>query len=533
MSDRKGSDRKGRTVNEAKDLRIGIDVGGTNTDAVVLGAEGRVLAGTKQPTSADVSSGLQSALAGVLDALGADVGRVGRVMLGTTHATNAILERRNLGKVAAIRLGGPATTSIPPLQSWPASLRAAVAANTAVLPGGNYVDGTPISALDTEKLRAFLGGIAGKAEAVALTGVFSPAFGEQELEAAEVVRAELGAGVPISMSHEIGTLGLLERENATILNAALCRVIGDVREALQVTLVEHDLDVAPYFAQNDGTLMMIDYAVGYPVLTIGSGPANSIRGAAFLSGRTDAIVADVGGTSTDFGVLSAGFPRESAAGVEIGGVRTNFRMPDILSLALGGGTVVGPGGAVGPHSVGYRITEEALIFGGSTPTLTDAGVLSGRATLAGSPIPGRMHGRLTGALETSDRMLADAVDRLTLGKTGRPLVVVGGGAFLIPDGLPGVAEVVRPDHADVANAVGAAIALVSGTIETIIPAGDGRREAIEGASENACRRAVRAGADPAGVEVVEITEIPMSYLSEPALRLRVKAAGPLGDLQSP
>jgi N-methylhydantoinase A/oxoprolinase/acetone carboxylase beta subunit len=524
------SDRKGRTVNEAKDLRIGIDVGGTNTDAVVLGADDRVLAGTKQPTSTDVTSGLQSALAGVLHALGDDAGRVGRVMLGTTHATNAILERRNLGKVAAIRLGGPATTSVPPLQSWPASLSAAVAANTAVLPGGHYVDGTPISALDTEKLRAFLGGIAGTAEAVALTGVFSPAFGEQELEAAEVVRAELGDSVPISMSHEIGVLGLLERENATVLNAALYQVIGDVREALHVTLVEHDLDVATYFAQNDGTLMAVDYAVGYPVLTIGSGPANSIRGAAFLSGLTDAIVADVGGTSTDFGVLSAGFPRESASGVEIGGVRTNFRMPDILALALGGGTVIGPGGAVGPRSVGYRITEEAFVFGGNTPTLTDAGVLTGRAALDGSPIPRRLHGTLTEALRRADGMFTDAVDRLTLGKANQPLIVVGGGAFLVPDGLPGVDEVVRARHGDVANAVGAAIAPVSGSIETIVPVGDGRREAIDGASENARRRAVQAGADPAGVEVVEITEVPMSYLPEPALRVRVKAAGPLGRL---
>jgi N-methylhydantoinase A/oxoprolinase/acetone carboxylase beta subunit len=458
-------------------------------------------------------------------------------MLGTTHATNAILERRGLGRVAAIRLGGPATTSVPPLQSWPADLSRAVAADAVVLPGGHYVDGTPISPIDAGALREFLGRVAGRADAVALTGVFSPAFDEQELEAAEIVRAELGE-MPISMSHEIGTLGLLERENATILNASLYQVINDVRDGLHATLDERDLDVSAYFAQNDGTLMAIDYAAGYPVLTIGSGPANSIRGAAFLSGLSDAIVADVGGTSTDFGALSAGFPRESAAGVEIGGVRTNFRMPDILALALGGGTVIGPDAEVGPRSVGYRIPEEALIFGGDTPTLTDAGVLAGRAgrtDLADraarvDEVRGDRRDALTRAVMTADAMLADAVDRMTLGKTDRLLIVVGGGAFLVPDELPGVAEVIRPDHGDVANAVGAAIALVSGTIETIVPADDGRREAIDAAAEHARRRAVQAGADPAGVEVVEITEVPMSYLPEPALRLRVKAAGPLGNL---
>ncbi|TDC51942.1 hydantoinase/oxoprolinase family protein [Actinomadura sp. KC345] len=513
-----------------QDLRVGIDVGGTNTDAVVLDGGGAVLARTKQPTTADVTTGLKAALNTVLDHLGDDAPRVGRVMLGTTHATNAILERRGLGRVAAIRLGGPATTSVPPAQSWPADLSAAVTARTAILPGGHYVDGRPISELDTGALRAVLADIAEEADAIALTGVFSPASDEQELEAAAIARTELGDGVPISMSHEIGTLGLLERENATILNAALYRVISNVWEGLQSTLTERGLDVVTYFAQNDGTLMAIDYAVRYPVLTIGSGPANSIRGAAFLSGLTDAIVADVGGTSTDFGVLNAGFPRESAAGVEIGGVRTNFRMPDILALALGGGTVIGPDGAVGPRSVGYRVTEEALTFGGDTPTLTDAGALAGRGAPASAPIPDRLRGTLASAMETADAMLTDAVDRVTLGKTDQPLVVVGGGSFLVPDGLEGVAEVIRPGNGDVANAVGAAIALVSGTIETIIPAGEGRREAIEAASGDACRRAVQAGADPAGLEVVEITEIPMSYLPEPALRLRVKAAGPLGNI---
>jgi N-methylhydantoinase A/oxoprolinase/acetone carboxylase beta subunit len=519
-----------RTAREHRDLRIGIDVGGTNTDAVVLDERGLVLARTKKPTSADVTSGLQSALTAVLDAIGDDTRRVGRVMLGTTHATNAILERRGLGRVAAVRLGGPATTSVPPLQSWPADLSSVVAADTVILPGGNYVDGRQISPLDAGALRAFLGRLDGAAEAVALTGVFSPAYAEQELEAAAIVRAELGAGTPISMSHEIGTLGLLERENATILNAALYQVIGEVRDGLRDTLADRELDVATFFAQNDGTLMAIDFAAGYPVLTIGSGPANSIRGAAFLSRFTDAIVADVGGTSTDFGVLSSGFPRESATGVEIGGVRTNFRMPDILSLALGGGTVVGADGAVGPRSVGYRITEEALAFGGETATLTDAGVVAGRTDLGGPAVTGPRSDVLMRAIETADTMLADAVDRMTLGKADLPLIVVGGGAFLVPDGLPGVAEVIRPDHGDVANAVGAAIALVSGTIETIIPAGDGRRAAIDEAAEKARRRSVQAGADPAGVEVVEITEVPMSYLPEPALRLRVKAAGPLGSL---
>jgi N-methylhydantoinase A/oxoprolinase/acetone carboxylase beta subunit len=78
-----------------------------------------------------------------------------------------------------------------------------------------------------------------------------------------------------------------------------------------------------------------------------------------LTGLTDALVIDVGGTSTDVGALAQGFPRESAFGVELGGVQTNFRMPDVVSVALGGGTIIGPAGELGPESVGYRLLEQA------------------------------------------------------------------------------------------------------------------------------------------------------------------------------
>ena len=91
-----------------------------------------------------------------------------------------------------------------------------------------------------------------------------------------------------------------------------------------------------YLSQNDGTLMTMEHARRYPILTIACGPTNSIRGASYLSRRDDAIVIDVGGTTTDLGVLSHGFPRESGVAVTIGGVRTNFRMPDLVSVGLGG-----------------------------------------------------------------------------------------------------------------------------------------------------------------------------------------------------
>jgi N-methylhydantoinase A/oxoprolinase/acetone carboxylase beta subunit len=147
-----------------------------------------------------------------------------------------------------------------------------------------------------------------------------------------------------------------------------------------------------YVSQNDGILTSAAYAARTPVLTFGSGPTNSMRGAAFLTGLRDAIVMDVGGTTTDIGALVNGFPRESSVAVNIGGVRTNFRMPDILSLGLGGGTRIwveeaGGGIRIGPDSVGYRLLEEAFVFGGSTLTASDIAVKAGRRTLRRGRVP--------------------------------------------------------------------------------------------------------------------------------------------------
>jgi N-methylhydantoinase A/oxoprolinase/acetone carboxylase beta subunit len=271
-----------------------------------------------------------------------------------------------------------------------------------------------------------------------------------------------------------------------------------------------------------------------PVLTIGSGPANSLRGAAFLSGVSDALVADVGGTSTDIGVLVAGFPRESSAAVEIGGIRTNFRMPDIVAIAVGGGTVVAGRGddvTVGPQSVGYALPERALVFGGDVATLTDAAVAGGRVRLGGHPAAANGHGPdLARALDGSDAMIAGAVDRAKTQRGDVPLVVVGGGSFLVPDALAGVSEVVRPDHYDVANAIGAAIAQVGGRWEEVVRIDRDREQVIGEACDRAKSRAIAAGADADRVEIVELEEIPLAYHTEPSVRLRVKAVGPLSWL---
>lgn len=513
-----------------RELAVGIDVGGTNTDAVVLGPSGDVLAWTKCATTDDVTGGVRASLAAVLDALGPDRAAVTRVMLGTTHATNAIVRRRGLGRVAVVRLGAPAATAYPPLAGWPADLRETILAGSVLAGGGHLVDGFPIAPLDRDAVRRLLDELDGRLDAVAICGIFSPSFPEQEQEVAALVQDHVGPDVPISLSNEIGALGLLERENATVLNASLYRVARDITTALTTAVTEQGLDAAPFFAQNDGTFMAVEYAARYPVLTIGSGPANSIRGAAALSGAGDAIVIDVGGTTTDLGVLVERFPRESTMPREVGGVRTNFRMPDILSLGLGGGTIVDPAAGVPlGDSVGYRIADEALLFGGTTPTLTDAAAT--RATIIdGRELPDTADRTgLANALDVAHQRIEAAVERMSLGRTGLPLVVVGGGGFLVPDRVLGAGEVVRPERGNVANAVGAAIALAGGRADRLCEYPE-RRAAIDEAGRTAIDKAIQAGADPARVEVVDVLETPVSYATRPTLKVSVKAAGPLAPI---
>lgn len=515
----------------AYDLRLGIDVGGTNTDAVVLDKEDRLLAKAKVAGTSDVIGGIDAAIAAVLASPDVDPARITHAMLGTTHATNAILERRQLGRVAVIRIGAPATLSVRPLFGWPEDLRRALSVGETIVEGGIEFDGRDLAPFDEEAVARFLGTVGRQADAVAITCVFSPVSARHELLAQEVVRRELGS-IHVSLSHQVGSLGLLERENATVLNAALVGVAREVTDAVRASLRSHQLDPVTFFAQNDGTLMALDYAIQYPVLTIGSGAANSIRGAGFLTGYTDAVVLDIGGTSSDVGVLISGFPRESSQGVEVGGVNTNFRMPDLVTIAIGGGTVLHREGGdlrVGPDSVGYRIQQEALVFEGKTPTLTDAAVAEGRAQLGSSARARALGGDAARALHFADQRLAEAIDRVKTSRADCPLIAVGGGSVLLPDCIPGVSQIHRPDHFDVANAIGATIASVSGQVDRISQLGPGGREAaLAQATDEARQQAILAGADPAAVEVVEIEEIPLSYLTTPAVRLRVKAVGTLG-----
>src|SRR5207249_1090509 len=218
-----------------------------------------------------------------------------------------------------------------------------------------------------------------------ISSVFSPINVEFEEEAGRILGSAL-PGAAISLSSQIGRLGLLERENATVLNACLRDLADRTVQAFEGAIDSAGINAPLYLSQNDGTLMAVEQARRYPVATFASGPTNSMRGAAFLTGLLDCAVIDIGGTTSDVGALQHGFPRPASVAVELAEVRTNFRMPDVYSFGIGGGSVVRSDGAleVGPESVGYELRSRALCFGGQTLTATDVAVAAGLADV-GNP----------------------------------------------------------------------------------------------------------------------------------------------------
>ena len=362
----------------AKDVRIGFDVGGTFTDGVMIRGK-EVLAKAKALTSEDVTTGIINAKDVQLDNKKNGADEIGHDYLGTTHTTNAIIERKSLNRVGIFRLGAPATTAIPPLTGWPEDLKAAIggAENIFIVRGGKEYDGRDVVPLDEEAIRSACGKIKGKVDSIAVSGGFSPMIPDQEERAAEIIREELGE-LPITLSNHIASISLLERENSTILNAAVISVMGRAVNALKAAADQRGIDAPLFIVQNDGTVMKADYAVNYPIFTVASGPAASVRGAVYLSGIDNGVVADIGGTSTDVAYIVNGFPRESSITVTIGGVKTNIRCPDLMSIALGGGTIVKTKGneviAHGPESVGYNLVRLSKSFGGPIITTHDIAV---------------------------------------------------------------------------------------------------------------------------------------------------------------
>jgi len=508
-------------------MRIGLDVGGTHTDAVLMDGS-QVIARVKATTTEDVASGIETALASVLE--GQSPAAVDLLTIGTTQFTNAVVERKQLSRVAAVRVCLPAGRGLMPRTDWPQDLIAATDGGSYLIHGGHLYDGRPLSELQERELTELTQTLSDtRPAAVVVSCAFSPTQPDQEDRLVARLAAAL-PGIRVCASHVMGGLGLIERENASILNASLLDFADRVANALVESSEKLGLQCPVYVSQNDGTLIDLERVRQFPALTFASGPTNSIRGAWALTGLADAIVIDVGGTTSDIGVLKNGFPRQSNLVIDVGGARTNFRMPDVIAIGLGGGSLIGPDGeSCGPQSVARELRQKALCFGGSVMTLTDVAVSQGRLAIPDAsqskPVEPEM-------CETVDSLivqkLAAAVDLMKPGGAILPVILVGGGAPLIPGDTLAGCPIVRPDNADVANAIGASIAQVSGEAEGMRVSGaDSREIVIESLTAIASEKALAAGADSATINTVNVEEVDIPYMATDTSRIRVSVVGDL------
>lgn len=511
-------------------MHLGVDVGGTNTDAVIMERES-VVASAKSPTTENVGDGIVSVLTSVMERGDVKPADIHAVMIGTTQFTNAVVERKHLSPVATVRICLPATDGLPPGMDWPDDLARLVCAATYQVHGGYEFDGREIHAIDEAEIRR-----AGKEikqagiRRVAISSVFAPVNSAMEERAAEWLRDEI-PGCQCFLSSALGRIGLLERENATMLNASLSDLAERVVLSFEEALRSLNITAPLFISQNDGTLMKAAEIMRDPVLTIASGPTNSMRGAVYLTGLKDALVVDIGGTTTDIGMLVNGFPRVAPTIVEIGGVRANFRMPDVLSIGLGGGSIIRtePALTIGPDSVGYRLRGEARVFGGKALTATDIAVAAGRADI-GKPasVASLAPDLIAEATALMEHIIEEGADRMKITGSALPVIVVGGGSILLGDDLRGASKLIRPGHFEVANAIGAAIAEVGGEVDRVFRYEEqGRDHALATAKECAIAAATNSGADPDTISVVEVEEVPLAYLPGGAVRVRAKAVGSL------
>jgi len=310
-------------------LGLGIDTGGTFTDAAILDLDTKkvLVKGKSSTTYHDLSIGIMGAIDNALAQQVIDINDIKVVGLSTTLATNSILEGRG-GEVGLIGIGWK------PDKDWEFPTKMA-----RYIKGGYDSMGGLVEPLDEAEAESVIDEICPHVDAVVVSGKFSVANSVQESTVTRMIRQKYK--IPVVMaSHMSSELGIYERTVTAALNARLLPVIQEFLTSVEKALNDRRIDASVYVFKGDGGLMSLDVAKVMPVETILSGPAASLMGGMALAGVDSCVVVDVGGTSTDIAYVDEGFPRLNEEGAMVGNWRTKVHAIDIWTAALGGDSVL-------------------------------------------------------------------------------------------------------------------------------------------------------------------------------------------------
>ena len=315
-------------------LRLGIDTGGTFTDAVLLDTEKGVLATNKALTTyQDLFIGINNAVDGLLESLDMQQTKISMVGLSTTLATNAMVE--NHGRSAClVYIGQPDHVVDHP------TLKQALGEDSTIrIDGGHKAGGEAMQALDLEKLEDAIKNLKTPVSGFAVAGYFSVRNPEHEL-AAKALITKL-TGLPVTCSHELTSkLDSPKRALTCLFNARLIPLLTSLITSIDKLLVNHAINAPVMVVQGDGSLVYARQALYKPVETILSGPAASLHGARYLSNAENAIVSDIGGTTTDVAMLEDSAPTIDRSGATVGGWQTMVEAVSVNTRGLGGDSEV-------------------------------------------------------------------------------------------------------------------------------------------------------------------------------------------------
>jgi len=476
-------------------MKLAIDIGGTHTDGVFL-ANGKIMASGKIKTSKEPAADLGKLIKQLQSETGISLTEIDEIDLGTTKFVNDLSQGKDLNKFAAIRLGYPNSTLFLPGEILPESLQKTLPTSMRIIAqGGKDLAGHDSVPINPAEIRAIAQSIktfneaaiepSEKIHAIALSGIGSYVDPAQEREAEAILRTIL-PDMAISLSHQIGGgPDILGRESATQLNAMLQRSAQQFFASLQKCLAGLGFKPAIKIGLRDvsGGLVNMEFAKRYPIMVTASGPINSVLGALQLvqsdSAQRNAIVIDIGGTTSEVEWAKEGTAQAASGNVNIAGVKANLpNAKGVLSLTTGGDSRV----LIDHENVSFGESDVPWVFGGTGEhfTLTDAAVAAGCIELGDTAKVNAIDKtQAWQVLNEFYRQVAKTIKARVVNsvrgsskagdKIAMPIIIVGGGHGLInqdclreairvhcSDSCLQVTDIIIPEHAEVANAVGAA-----------------------------------------------------------------------------